>query len=201
MTVSPVLLDIMRHGEVTGKPAFNGVSDPVLTEMGWRSMAVAAAKSLRADAIVTSPLMRCAAFAEDWGRKQRIPVRVEPDLREYDFGRWDGRSVDEIMAMDPELLAAFWRDPLRNPPPEGESMVSFQQRIASVFAALFHSSIEGHVLVITHGGVMRQFVSEQLNCSFTASWSLDIPLGSLLRVVCRPRSCSDSGELLFLGMA
>ncbi len=201
MTVGPVLLDIMRHGEVTGKPAFNGVSDPALTEVGWRSMAVTAAKSLRADAIVTSPLMRCAAFAEDWGRKQRIPVRVEPDLREYDFGRWDGRSVDEIMAMDPELLAAFWQDPLRNPPPEGESMVSFQQRIVSAFAAILRSSLEGHVLVITHGGVMRQFVAERLNCSFTASWSLDIPLGSLMRVVCHPRSRGDFCDLLFMGMA
>lgn len=195
-----VLLDIMRHGKVTGKPAFHGVSDPELTEMGWRSMQDAAAKSLRADAIWTSPLRRCAAFAEDWGKKQRIPVRVEPGFREYDFGQWDGQSVQDIMARDPDALAAFWRDPMHNPPPDGESMLSFQQRIASAFAALFRSSFEGHVLLITHGGVMRQFVSDQLHCSFTASWSLDIPLGSLLRVVYRPQSKGDSYELLFLGM-
>ena len=42
---------------------------------------------------------------------------VRKGLAEMHFGAWEGQSAAELMATEPEALAAFWEDPLAHPPP------------------------------------------------------------------------------------
>ncbi|MBF8272002.1 MAG: alpha-ribazole phosphatase [Magnetococcales bacterium] len=200
MTENYLLLDFLRHGQVTGVPCFNGVSDPPLTDAGWHAMTLAAEKSRRADAVVTSPLGRCAFFARWWGRGAGIPVAEESGFREYDFGLWEGRTAADIMATDPQGLSAFWHDPANHPPPQGESMDHFSNRIALALEKLANTPAVGHLLVITHGGVLRQVAAHVLNRPFQAMWSFDVPLCACLRVLLL-RHLSRPPELVFMGMA
>ncbi|MBF0174287.1 MAG: histidine phosphatase family protein [Magnetococcales bacterium] len=195
-----LLIDFLRHGEVSGGPRFNGRSDPPLTPAGWQAMERAAARTGRIDGIVTSPLSRCATLAHEWGRQNLVSVLEDPGWSEYDFGRWEGRTSDEIMAMDPQGLAAFWQDPLLHPPPGGEPMDCFRQRIANSLHALWIQPSAAHLLVMTHAGVIRQLAALVLERSFTDMWTLDIPLCACLRSVWIQTPGSSPPRLLYLGM-
>ncbi|MBF0603906.1 MAG: histidine phosphatase family protein [Nitrospirae bacterium] len=199
MKPAPVIVDFLRHGQVTGVPCFNGVTDPPLTQGGWDAMTQACKTSKCVDGIITSPLRRCATFAHEWGRHHRIPVTIASDWREYDFGLWDGRTTEEIMALDPHGLAAFWRDPTNHPPPHGEPMAHFQARIAASVQVALHVPAKEHLLVITHGGVMRQLAAQLLQRPFQEMWSMDIPPATMLRTVLVPGGKTASPKLLYMG--
>ena len=53
--------------------------------------------------IVTSPLLRCQAFAERQSMKLDLPLSVEPDLRELDFGDWEGRLLKDVWTLSIQL--------------------------------------------------------------------------------------------------
>ena len=85
-------LVLIRHGETTGQSSirFHGSSDVALSDEGRVQMREAA-RGLRTevfDLIVASPLRR------SWESARILsggaPVRLEPDFREIDFGRWEG---------------------------------------------------------------------------------------------------------------
>ncbi|MBF0108818.1 MAG: histidine phosphatase family protein [Magnetococcales bacterium] len=201
----PLLIDLLRHGEVTGGARFNGKSDPPLTEAGWKTMERAAALSDKADGLLSSPLERCSVFAQWWGKKNGIPVVLDAAWREYDFGLWDGRTSAEVMAMDPLGLAAFWDDPTLHPPPGGEPMDLFAERISGCLHSLTTSSspefpAPEHLLVITHGGVMRQLAALALGRSFRDIWSLNLPPGACVRLVLDRGDEPVSSRSLFLGV-
>ncbi len=97
-----------------------------------------------------------------------MPPIMEPRLRELHFGEWDGKTYD--MLKDVALYRAWIDEPQRITPPGGESWVHFVNRLRefrdSLFAwriALEVQPIELNaappsVLVVTHGGVIRQLV-------------------------------------------
>src|SRR5690606_17024528 len=123
-----VNIDLLRHGETVGGARFRGSLDDPLTEQGFRQMDAAVANGGPWDAIVTSPLSRCAAFAESLAVKLGIPSEIDERLREIHFGAWEGRSYAELMATAPGALTRFLGDPFRHPPPEAERLEAFRQR-------------------------------------------------------------------------
>ncbi len=147
---------LLRHGEVIGGTRFRGRSDDPLTPKGWRQMETALA-SPRWTQVVTSPLRRCADFARDWGARHQLPVTVEPRLAELDFGAWEGRTPAEVHARWPAALARFWNDPWQHPPPEGEDLTAFSQRVQAAWRD-WHSQ-PGDILFVTHGGVIRMLLA------------------------------------------
>ncbi|OSM07197.1 putative phosphoglycerate mutase [Magnetofaba australis IT-1] len=91
---------------------------------------------------------------------------MEPRFHELRFGRWEGRSATEILeSADGEGLRQFWRDPDSNPPPEGERIADLQNRVAAAWAQLLLENENSHVLVVTHGGVVRNLVAMALGMS------------------------------------
>ncbi|NIU60591.1 MAG: histidine phosphatase family protein, partial [Pseudomonas stutzeri] len=71
---------------------------------GWQQMRDAVALAGPWDVLVSSPLQRCAAFARELAAERRLPLRIEPELRELHFGAWEGRSAAELMSTDAEAL-------------------------------------------------------------------------------------------------
>lgn len=154
MTLS---LDLLRHGETELGQCYLGSTDAALTARGWQQMraGMAGRTPSQYQAILTSPLQRCAAFAHDWAGDR---VCIEPRLAEYHFGRWDGRSVEAIHAAAPQALERFWRDPWNHPPPEAETLESLFLRLEELLEDLqrqYHSHESGPLLLICHGGVIR----------------------------------------------
>ena len=132
--------------------------------------------------IVSSPQARCRAVAEALARSSGCEAMVDERLCEYDFGDWDGRPFDGLWADHGEALAAFLGDPDSGPPPNGETAADFRARVRSAWRDLLEVGAGERVLVVGHGGVLRQFVADILDIGPAAHAALEWPHATLSRV-------------------
>lgn len=147
-------LYLLRHGETERGQCYLGRTDAALTARGWQQMSqgLKDCRPERFAQVVSSPLRRCAEFATRWAGDEQ--VRIDPRLAEYDFGGWDGLTGEQIHARTPRALERFWQDPWCYPPPQGESLAHFFNRLRALLETLDNSAW-GPVLLICHGGVIR----------------------------------------------
>ncbi|KGE66345.1 MULTISPECIES: alpha-ribazole phosphatase family protein [Pseudomonas] len=148
-------LDLLRHGETELGGGLRGSLDDALTANGWAQMRTAVVAQGPWDRLVSSPLQRCARFAEELGAQLKLPVSLEKDLQELHFGAWEGHSAADLMETDAEGLGLFWADPYSFTPPEGEPVSAFSDRVLGAVARLHQAYAGERVLLISHGGVMR----------------------------------------------
>ena len=148
-------LDLLRHGETELGGGLRGSLDDALTVNGWEQMRTAVVAQGPWDRLVSSPLQRCARFAEELGAQLKLPVSLEKDLQELHFGAWEGHSAAALMETDAEGLGLFWADPYSFTPPEGEPVSAFSDRVLGAVARLHQAYAGERVLLISHGGVMR----------------------------------------------
>ena len=92
----------------------------------------------------------------------RRPVDVLDDLRELDFGAFEGRAYDEIAAAEPELYERWMREPTRVRFPGGECYDDLRRRSLAAVAELRDAAREGDVVAVTHSGVVRAVVADLL---------------------------------------
>lgn len=148
-------LDLLRHGETELGGGLRGSLDDALTAKGWEQMRAAVVEQGPWDRLISSPLQRCARFADELGAQLQLPVSLEKDLRELHFGAWEGQSAAVLMDIDAEGLGLFWADPYRFTPPEGEPVSEFSERVLGAVSRLHQAYAGERVLLISNGGVIR----------------------------------------------
>jgi len=132
-TADPTTTILLRHGDTRLSPEhrFSGLRDLPLSANGTRQAQAAAcrlATGAPIDAVVSSPLQRAVATAAIAARELGLTVVVDDDLRETDFGDWDGFTLAEIQLRWPAAAAAWRRDP-DQAPPGGESFAETAHRV------------------------------------------------------------------------
>ena len=172
-------IDLLRHGETLAGSVYLGRSDAPLSEHGYWQMTDALLNAPRYDAVLSSPLARCAAFAQEYAQRHGLPLQYDARFQEMDFGAWDGRSSAEIAAADAGALENFWRDPVAFPPPQGEPLLSFQARVLAAWRELPARYPRQRVLLITHGGVMRIILCHLQQRPLSELLSLSVPHAAL----------------------
>lgn len=203
LTEQDTLLDLLRHGEPEGGGRFRGaLTDDPLTALGWQQMQASVGTQASWQAIISSPMRRCAEFARHLASTHQLPLQLEHELREMHFGDWEGLSADYLHQHQSEALANFWRDPQQYTPPGAEPMSAFQQR---VLAGLFHQLDQhqaDHLLLVAHGGSLRMILCHLLAMPLSASARLELPYACLSRVrMRRDRHGQWHGSLVFHGGA
>ncbi len=151
--MTPTRILLIRHGqsEWNASGRWQGWADPPLTSLGRRQANVAAERIGALDAIFASDLVRAAETAAIISESIGVgPVIVEARLRERDVGAWTGLTHAEIEQGWPGMLALR---PLQ--PPEGESREQVMERVLLGLDSIAASYPGGEVLVIAHGGVIR----------------------------------------------
>ncbi|MCH8506570.1 MAG: histidine phosphatase family protein [Ectothiorhodospiraceae bacterium] len=194
MQPSATLVDLLRHGQPVGGQMYRGRRDDPLSPLGWEQMRRAGADGTHWDAVLSSSLERCRAFAEEVGHGRGIPVYEEPGFVEISFGHWEGMKTEEILARYGKALGAFWLDGDANPPPGGETVSDFHQRVGAAWDRWLERLWGQHVLLVCHGGVIRTVLSHALGLSPAHMLSrLEVPYAcrSRVRVTRRP-----DGDLL-----
>ncbi len=196
MTITRV--DLLRHGVCNDGQIYRGRTDSPLSRLGHEQM-----HGITADqqwqAIITSPLQRCSQFAMALAEQQQIPLVVNEDLLELDFGEWEGLALDEVWSAHQQQVMAFWNDPVKHPPPKGESLSAMQTRVLNVLAQIHTVHRGERVLVVTHGGVIRLLMGYLLQMPIRAVRQLSVDYGSLSRFEIYPEIDSDgfSSEVIF----
>ena len=175
-------IDLLRHGETLAGSVYLGRSDAPLNEQGYQQMEKALPDAPHYSAVLSSPLVRCAAFANDYAQLHGLPLHYDARFQEMDFGAWDGRSAAEIAATDPGALENFWRDPVAYPPPQAEPLLSFQARVLSAWRELPARYPGQRVLLVTHGGVMRIILCHLQQRPLTGLLNLSVPHAALHQI-------------------
>jgi alpha-ribazole phosphatase len=153
-------LDLLRHGETELGGGLRGSLDDALTSKGWEQMRAAVLEQGPWDRLISSPLQRCARFAEELGAKSGLPVVLDKDLQELHFGAWEGQSAAALMETDAEALGLFWADPYAFTPPDGEPVADFSKRVLAAVERLHAAYAGERILLISHGGVMRLLLAQ-----------------------------------------
>lgn len=155
-----VTLDLLRHGETELGGGLRGSLDDALTPVGWEQMRAAVQGQGPWDRIVSSPLQRCALFAQELAGQLALPVTFDKDLQELHFGEWEGQSAAALMQTDVQALGLFWANPYSFTPPQGEPVLEFSQRVLAAVTRLQQAHAGERVLVVCHGGVMKLLLAQ-----------------------------------------
>lgn len=175
-------IDVIRHGEPVGGRRYRGygVDDP-LTEKGWSQMRAAVPKSPQWQHIVSSPLSRCLAFSEELAERLNIEFSVDDRVKEIGFGEWEGKTPEEILAVDSEALAHFYRDPVHNRPEGAEPLETFAARVWQAYQSILQKHTDKHVLIVAHAGVARAITANILQMSLDDVYSrLRVEYGAII---------------------
>ncbi len=145
----PAGIWLVRHGETEWARDLRhtGRTDVPLTEAG-RGQAADVGRRLRGiefELVLSSPLSRALETARLAGFAD--VVRVDPDLAEWDYGRFEGLTTPEIGRSHPGWT--IWTDGAEG----GESPAQVGRRADRVIARL--GGVDGRVLVFAHGHLLR----------------------------------------------
>ena len=176
-------LYLLRHGETdwNQKSIFQGQTDIDLNKNG-RDEAKKAAdlfQEIALDQIYSSDLKRAKNTAQIIARKKNLKVRENKQLQEIGFGDWEGLSFVEIKNQYPAQAASWQQDPIHNSPPAGEKLLDFKARIKNSFAEIINKEQGNKILVVTHGGVIKVYLTEILSLKVEKFWQFQIDNCSL----------------------
>lgn len=152
---------LVRHGETAWSRSgqHTGRTDIPLIEDG-EQMGQALEAPLRAwrfAAVWTSPLRRASVTCALAG--YGVIARMNPDLMEWDYGAYEGKTYKEIHATAPGW--SLWRDGA----PEGETVEQIGARADRVVEEV--RRVEGNVLLFSHGHFLRVFAARWLGLPST----------------------------------
>ena len=138
---------------------------------GWRDVAADLSDSAHLERlskflpknalIVSSDLVRAKQTA-DAIQLDRKRLADSSELREINFGDWDGRHFSDVAESDPELSRAFWENPGEVEPPNGESWNMAEERARSFVdrALIKHSGRD--IILVAHFGIILTQLSSAL---------------------------------------
>ncbi|NPV27524.1 MAG: alpha-ribazole phosphatase [Firmicutes bacterium] len=179
-------LIIVRHGETVwnkeGK--YQGHTDVQLTELGWQQ-AVQVARRLRDKPVVAvyaSDLSRAYETAAVIARKHNLPVVQMSELREINFGAWEGLTFEEIGRRYADIRKRWLQDPANTRLPQGETFRELAQRAGEAVEKILANHSEGTVVLVTHGGVIAVLLCRFLGLDLNSVWHY-VPGNSGLTIV------------------
>jgi 2,3-bisphosphoglycerate-dependent phosphoglycerate mutase len=157
---------LVRHGQsgwnVIGRIQGQSPRAPGLTETG-REQAVQAAQVLAGQApgaalVVASDLTRAAQTAVIVADLLRLPLELDPQLREQALGTLEGEQMSGPAGADggvpDDVLDVLWDNPFDHPP-GGESVAAMYERVNRALPRIAATYPGAELIIVTHGGPVR----------------------------------------------
>ncbi|MCI7768630.1 MAG: histidine phosphatase family protein [Oscillospiraceae bacterium] len=145
-----MIIAFIRHGKTEGnlRRAYIGRTDEPLCGVGIEELR--SRKFPSADIVIASPMKRCIQTAEMI--YPDVPVRIYDDLRECDFGKFEGKCYSELNG-DPDYQE--WIDSGGELPfPAGESRKAFSDRCCEAFLRAVSDINAQKAAMVVHGGTI-----------------------------------------------
>ena len=179
----PTTTLLLRHGQtpLSAERRFAGRGDIGLTDAGLEQAAAAAAALARRggiDLVVTSPLLRAQQTARAVAGAAGVPLSVDEDLVETDFGSWEGMTFAEVMARWPDEIAA-WMTDADVAPPAGESYAAVAVRVNDALDRLLAAHQGRTVVVVSHVTPIKSIVCRALLAPAAALFRFHLDVASL----------------------
>jgi broad specificity phosphatase PhoE len=133
------------------------------------------------DALYCSPQPRTHETAAPLAQARGLGLRADPAFDEIDFGEWTGLGFDELRATG-EAWTHWCERRGSAQPPGGERFTEVAQRAVLGLQALRERHPELHVLVVSHGDVIKAMVAAHLGLSLDHLERFDIAPASISRL-------------------
>ncbi|MBC8389212.1 MAG: alpha-ribazole phosphatase [Actinobacteria bacterium] len=154
-----IKLFLIRHGQTlwNREGRYQGEMDIGLTRVGFKQARLAAKYLSKVDFsnIYSSPLRRAIDTANIINKTKNLKIIARENLKEINFGKWEGMKFDEINRMFHDDYQNWIGDPYNNSPTGGESFKKLEGRTTVEIDKIVNENGDGSsVAVITHGGVI-----------------------------------------------
>lgn len=142
----------VRHGQTIWNVEYRvcGATDIPLTEQGHQQAIQLGEEVLRQglqiDEILYSPLSRAADTARHISEITGIPARVEPRLKEQNFGKYESGSGADIQEAKTHFIDSY---------EGGETMLRLAQRIYNLLDEIKAEAGNKTYMLVAHNGIAR----------------------------------------------
>jgi probable phosphoglycerate mutase len=182
-------LILVRHGRThlteSKKISGRGGENPHLSDLG-KEDAHRVAKALKEignsgqyaylnppSAIISSPIQRTVDTANIIANELGLAVTLDEDIAEISFGDWDGHTNEEVSKTWPEQWEA-WRGSWTVAPPNGESLMEFDERVMRARKRITQEHAGSTVVVVAHVMPIRGFTRYAFDGGISSYWATQV---------------------------
>jgi len=174
-----IKLILIRHGESDGnvQRKFSGFQDVDLTKKGiWQAERLAyRLKGVPVDTVYCSDLKRARHTAEIIFGDREKDIVVSPNLREINFGIWEGMTFEEIKLREGAKFTSWMENPdEKTIIPQGESLAILSERVMTEVNRILQShkneEEDKTTAIVCHGGAIRIILCNVLNLELKNLW-------------------------------
>ena len=175
---------MIRHGQTVGydRQSVYGATDAEVTEVGILQMQnlVERLRLAEIGAIYSSDLKRSVTGARILASRHNVPLHALPELREIDFGEWEGLTLSEIRERFPGELDQRKSDLIQfQPPGPGESIEHLSRRVGRCMGRILKEERGKDILFVGHGMVNRVILCNAMELDLSRLLHLQQDYGCL----------------------
>lgn len=189
-------LIFMRHGitDLNLKNVYFGYLDPPLNNTGKEQIENTKKLFLnkQIDVIYSSDLKRCTESADIVNELYHLEIFEKKNLRELNFGIFEGKSFDDITLEYPDEAEMFFKNWQNYRIPKGESIKEFMKRISFEIENIKHKHNGKNILIVTHSGVIQSVLSYYFSKNLDFYWKFMLNNASITKL------CFDKNDFSFL---
>lgn len=188
---------LVRHGETpwNEEMRYQGQTDVPLSERGRKQADALREAHFKAQGsrdgvgfsfakVYSSDLKRALETAKiivagsDPTRKE---IMLCKELREINYGVFEGVLLEDIKRNYAEILQQWWRDPQKARIPQGESLEELKERVLHCYHNIVesHKETDDNILIVSHGGPLRIIFMDVLEFSLSQARSFRVDNTSL----------------------
>ncbi len=157
-------LILIRHGETKWnlESKTQGCQNIGLTSIGVKQCELLGKRlvKMRKDymKIYSSDLDRCYLTSQILDKNIKVGINIVDDLREMNFGRWEGLTIKEIKNNYKQHYHLWRNEPDSATIPGGESLINVQKRCLSAVHSIMDRHSEGTILIVSHSIAIKTII-------------------------------------------
>jgi len=171
-------LILIRHGltDYNLEKRYCGFKDSGLNRMGKdqaREIKMKL-KGFKIDKVYCSDLRRSWQTAKIIFGEKSCPILKRKNLREINFGKWEGFNFKQILKKYPSIYKKWLKDPFSVDIPQGEKMKHFMARIKREIKNIIKNNRNKTVAIVCHYGPMRIILNNSFGIKKRGFWETEV---------------------------
>lgn len=153
-------LILVRHAltDANVSHLFLGRTDVQLSEKGLlqaKALSKRLSGEMKIDIIYSSSMKRTLQTAYYVASQKGVPVMISEKLTELNFGKWEGRSHEEVAITYPYEFLKWLKEQKLLRSVHGESLKSFQRRLVSQVKKIVKQHQGKTICIVSHGACIK----------------------------------------------
>ncbi len=119
------------------------------------------------DLILSSTMKRAQQTALIIQKRINVDIEYDINLREQDFGQWEGEKIKDIREHNPGQIESQESRGWEFCPPGGESRINVLNRAFRAIETAVKKDDNKYILMVSHNSVIKTLIYKALNRKFT----------------------------------